>query len=691
MLARNKWNVTVLTDGHDLPVAEEWFEAAHVSIQHVDHLVCESERAQIAIDSMSSFQSRSRGFNTAIQTMMERDKCDYDLIEFSAEAASFIPIQMKKSSRSYEGSKIILKVQYPPAGADPRKRGQQVTWDGLINDYIDRYSFENADSQVFTSRTLLNQYHRQGWKVKSNATVCPVAYRVGTELRICNDLLKRQEITYVGQFTEWDIQRFVDTLRQIDKDDPSFPQTYRVAFVRYDNAGGSILPGTLRRMLAPYSTEFHNFHNVEEALEHLKSRTRLAIVGADNDGSPYPIVACMALGVPFVAMNRDDAVEGLGLESELRRAVTSSVSSMDHLIRTHLSYDAVGLEALLNKAFRRAREICDPNRVVKWYEQMLLPRRGRGAKLAEHRVTVIIPTRNVSRSLEVCLESIEAQTYNNYEIIIRDSSTNHDEFQQTKQLAKRYRALFLHRGDTGICNAMNHGLKHVDTEYVMEFDADNIAAPHMIETFVQGMEYRHDVVALSSYNGWFRDEEENNLRQNLHQGTLFTPRSCYTPVGLCLPNLFLYNVAGDASSIYLTRALREIGGWPRDDRVPQDWLLWLKFVETGRRMDVIPDVLYYYRLRENSASKQRDLIQVNLGLISAIQRIIREQPERFCGSYSNIHRLLRGMDSMALENQELMRDSQELHQVKQSVGYRFMRFYGAWIDRLLLRDRHAEG
>ena len=61
------------------------------------------------------------------------------------------------------------------------------------------------------------------------------------------------------------------------------------------------------------------------------------------------------------------------------------------------------------------------------------------------------------------------------------------------------------------------------------------------------------------------------------------------------------NVYGDANSIYRPADLHAVGGYETDsDTATEDWELFVKLVNAGYRVDVLPEYLFYYRHRGES-------------------------------------------------------------------------------------------
>ncbi len=83
-------------------------------------------------------------------------------------------------------------------------------------------------------------------------------------------------------------------------------------------------------------------------------------------------------------------------------------------------------------------------------------------------VSIVIPTRNSSRTLPICLSSISRQTYGNIEIIVVDGYSTDD----TVEIARRFGAyISMHRGERAM--AKNLGLIMASGKYVLFLDSDD--------------------------------------------------------------------------------------------------------------------------------------------------------------------------------------------------------------------------
>jgi len=111
-------------------------------------------------------------------------------------------------------------------------------------------------------------------------------------------------------------------------------------------------------------------------------------------------------------------------------------------------------------------------------------------------VSVIIPIYNGEPYLELCLESVFAQTYENLEILlVDDGSTDGSPAMCDAFAARDGRVRVIHKPNGGLSSARNAGLDVMRGEYVTFVDCDDFLLPHMVEFFLHiARSYGCDVV-----------------------------------------------------------------------------------------------------------------------------------------------------------------------------------------------------
>jgi len=91
------------------------------------------------------------------------------------------------------------------------------------------------------------------------------------------------------------------------------------------------------------------------------------------------------------------------------------------------------------------------------------------------KLTVIIPNYNKAEYISQCVESVENQTYREFEIIIVDDKSIDDSRRVIAKLSSKYSNIncVLLNENGGVSNARNIGLEKARTEYVTFLDSDD--------------------------------------------------------------------------------------------------------------------------------------------------------------------------------------------------------------------------
>lgn len=212
-------------------------------------------------------------------------------------------------------------------------------------------------------------------------------------------------------------------------------------------------------------------------------------------------------------------------------------------------------------------------------------------------VTVSVAYYNLGAYLEETLSFLAQQTYTNLEVlVINDGSTDPHSvavFEQMRTKFPQFR--FFEQANAGIGATRNRGLREARGKYFIPVDADNIPRMDMVQRFVAGMEHNPHLAALTCYFLAFRRFAD------LVEGQF---AYAYKPVGGPRVLGCLQNVYGDGNAIFRTEALRAVGGFETDrDTSFEDWEVFVKLVNAGQRLDVVPDFLFYYRHRDAGFSR----------------------------------------------------------------------------------------
>ena len=109
------------------------------------------------------------------------------------------------------------------------------------------------------------------------------------------------------------------------------------------------------------------------------------------------------------------------------------------------------------------------------------------------RVSVVIPSYNSGRFLGEAIESVLAQTYPHYTIVVVDDGSADD----TPDITKRYPEVrYLYQDHLGVSAARNTGLDASDGAFVVFLDADDRLLPRHFERSLQAFRERPDAALV---------------------------------------------------------------------------------------------------------------------------------------------------------------------------------------------------
>lgn len=121
-------------------------------------------------------------------------------------------------------------------------------------------------------------------------------------------------------------------------------------------------------------------------------------------------------------------------------------------------------------------------------------------------ISIILPVYNRQDYLQECVDSIFAQSYSDYEIILIDDGSTDRTLEICKTLTNADPRIVLLQGShSGVSAARNVGLNAAKGAYVFFLDSDDIIHPLLLETLVRAMEMHQakmggtKVVALPQY------------------------------------------------------------------------------------------------------------------------------------------------------------------------------------------------
>jgi glycosyltransferase involved in cell wall biosynthesis len=178
-------------------------------------------------------------------------------------------------------------------------------------------------------------------------------------------------------------------------------------------------------------------------------------------------------------------------------------------------------------------------------------------------VSVIIPTYNRWSMVVEAIESVLAQSYRLFEVIVIDDGSNDGTVERLAQYGARIR--LVSRPRSGVAAARNCGVAFAQGRYVAFLDSDDIWLPKKLEIQMAFMERHPEIQICQTEEIWVRHGMRVNpkTKHEKPSGDIFRPS-----LDLCLVS---------PSAVMLTRCLfKQVGGFDESFPVCEDYDLWLR-------------------------------------------------------------------------------------------------------------------
>jgi GT2 family glycosyltransferase len=250
----------------------------------------------------------------------------------------------------------------------------------------------------------------------------------------------------------------------------------------------------------------------------------------------------------------------------------------------------------------RIKALCEPSAVVRQATAIIeqareRPRSSPQPSLAQPPlVSVIIPVYNSHDFLDEAIESVRAQTYTNWEIIVIDDGSDRPEtVAAIDALAQRPdpRLRVVRIEHAGPSAARNAGLAAARGEFIVPLDSDDMLDVRTLERYLDAKRRNPDAGYVTSFLLHFKESAS-------------APHAGWIPLGGDREMLGVVNAGTHSTILIERRLLLELGGY--DESMPsyEDWDLACRIGSRGLAGEVVPMYLVRYRIRPTSTMQTMD-------------------------------------------------------------------------------------
>ena len=229
------------------------------------------------------------------------------------------------------------------------------------------------------------------------------------------------------------------------------------------------------------------------------------------------------------------------------------------------------------------------------------------------KISVIMPVYNGEQTIQETIESVLAQTFSDFElIVINDGST--DATLEIVTFIQDPRVKVISQPNRGSYPARNVGIQHALGELIAFLDADDLWTADKLEAQRKALQANPQAAVAYSWTD-FIDEFGQSLGQGIH----------VTKNGHVLADLLENNfIVNGSNALIRKEALFSVGGFDDSFVSAGDWDLWLRLAARYHFVCVpAPQVLY----RRTNYSWSANLPRLEAGVLRALERAFSAAPD----------------------------------------------------------------
>ncbi len=201
-----------------------------------------------------------------------------------------------------------------------------------------------------------------------------------------------------------------------------------------------------------------------------------------------------------------------------------------------------------------------------------------------------MPVRNGERTLREAIESVLRQTLTNLELIVVDDGSVDDSPSIARELARRDgRVRLVSQAALGIVAALQRGIRESRGSCIARMDADDICLPTRLAEQREMLETHSDLGLVSCLVEHLAEHDD---QQGYRRHVDWLNRQV-TAADIELAQ-FIESPLAHPSVMFRRELIDRFGGY-RDGDFPEDYELWLRWLEAGVRMQKVPEILLRWR------------------------------------------------------------------------------------------------
>jgi GT2 family glycosyltransferase/glycosyltransferase involved in cell wall biosynthesis/tetratricopeptide (TPR) repeat protein len=501
----------------------------------------------------------------------------------------FYSLLAKRQGSAFSQTRFCLNAHAPRAWR--REASQQfINQPGELElDFLEQECFRHADALTTTTRFMREWLKQQDWRLPEERQIRPNSVATSAVLP-ATGTARIRDLIYLGPLNESPgLALFCDALDRVGE---NVLRRIRILFMDDSTTVNSprataYLQERARNWTFPW--EMASFAK-GDSQAGLCRETQLVVLPSPRENSPLNLQRCLGLGLPFLAAYSAGVAELIHPEDHQLALFEGNATAL-----------TLALQRVLREGIKPARPAEQNEIIQRWFAWHEAWATRSHPPLATHGtshplVSVCLIHFNRPQFLAQALDSLRAQDYPNFEVVLVDDGSSdpsalamlsklETEFKERKWQLVRQENRYLGA-------ARNNGARHARGEYLIFMDDDNFAKPHQISTFVRTARATGaDIVtsAMDLFTGTAKPQADQK------------PKARWIFLGGAAATGAFRNCFGDANACIRRETFLQLGGFTEDHGIThEDWEFYARAVLKGYRLETMPEALFHYRVADQS-------------------------------------------------------------------------------------------
>ena len=223
------------------------------------------------------------------------------------------------------------------------------------------------------------------------------------------------------------------------------------------------------------------------------------------------------------------------------------------------------------------------------------------------KISIVLPVYNVANYLRKCLDSLVNQTFKDFEVIcVNDGSTDLSLGILEGYSLTDSRFKIITQENQGLSGARNTGIQHVQGDYILFVDSDDWLEETALEQLYEHVEGFNSDITMFKFK--YYNENSSEFSEGPFTNLEVIDPSFYTGNFYYMDVLDIIFKISHApfNKLYRTSFLKDLDAQFMHGSYYEDLEFFYKVFLKAKKVSVLPEYLYFYRIRDKSISTSGD-------------------------------------------------------------------------------------